>query len=122
MRSGRKNEKTHSFPIFFGAFSLLLRAAESPSKTPTPQDEVRWEYAFFRHAGDQAAIVWLDGSVQRVIPFGGRRRPEKADERMWYITGGINRMAAKIVWMDEDDVLMRRRVQAKPEEAPAEKK
>jgi hypothetical protein len=41
---------------------------------------------------------------------------------MWYITGAINIMAAKgfeIVWMDEDDVILRRRVTVKPETPPA---
>ncbi|WCJ60006.1 hypothetical protein NXS98_02440 [Fontisphaera persica] len=104
---------------------LAIRAAETPAKPPASQDAVRWEYAYFRFAGDQTTIVWPDGTTQRVIPFGGRRRPEKADERMWYITGGINILAAKgfeIAWMDEDDVIMRRRVVEKPEEAPADKK
>ncbi|MCX8157590.1 MAG: hypothetical protein N3J91_14280 [Verrucomicrobiae bacterium] len=111
--------------VLFTGLYFTVGAAEAPPKSAEAQGVVLWEYGFFRFAGDQTTIVWPDGSTQRVIPFGGRRRPDKADERMWYITGAINIMAAKgfeVVWMDEDDVIMRRRVTAKLEEAPAEKK
>lgn len=102
-----------------------LQAAEPPAKPAESPNLVQWEYGCFRFAGDQTTIIWPDGSTQRVIPFGGRRRPDKADERMWYITAAINIMAAKgfeIVWLDEDDVIMRRRVMGKPEEAAPDKK
>lgn len=70
-----------------------------------------YEYASVRWGGDKTSIIWPDGTTQKVVAFGGKRRPDAIDERAWYLTGAINIMAKKgfeLAHMGNDDVLMRR--------------
>jgi len=95
-----------SVGILFAAFS-----ADAPP-TETWAGAV-YEYASVRWSGDKTSIIWPEGTTQRVIAFGGKKRPEGADERAWYLTGAINIMARRgfeFVYMSNDDVLMKRAV------------
>ena len=76
------------------------------------------EYASVRWGGDKTSIIWPDGTTQKVVAFGGKRRPDGIDERAWYVTGAMNIMAKRgfeLVHMGNEDVVMKR-IATKPKD------
>jgi len=96
--------------VLFGIYTVCASvSADAP--TPGTWTGPVYEYASVRWMGDRTSIIWPDGTTQKVVAFGGRRRPEGTDERAWYLTGAMNIMAKRgfeFVHMTSDDVVMRR--------------
>lgn len=102
--------KTLLFWIFLCVAILAVPfAADSPPEEAWSGPV--YEYASVRWMGDKTSIIWPDGRVQKVIPFGGRKRPDATDERMWYLAGAMNIMGKKgfeLAHMSNDDLVMKR--------------
>src|SRR5215469_2017972 len=75
--------------------AVLISALSADTPAPEASNGTVQEYASVRLAGDRTSIIWPDGTVQKVIAFGGQKRPEAADERMWYLTGALNIMGRR---------------------------
>jgi len=93
------------------AFGILIVSLAADTPSSEAWTGTVYEFASVRWAGDRTSIIWPDGTVQKVIAFGGKKRPEAADERMWYLTGAINIMGKRgfeIAHATNDEVIMKR--------------
>jgi len=71
----------------------------------------RYEYASVRFMEENTGIVWPDGSVMKVVPESGLKRPKDADYRIFWLTVSMNMMSKRgfeFLYMDDADVIMRR--------------
>ena len=92
-------------------FSLLLAGMTADSPTSDNWIGTGYEFASVHWAGDKTSIIWPDGTVLKVIAFGGKRRPEAVAERMWYLTGAMNIMGKRgfeLVHIGNEEVVMKR--------------
>jgi len=93
--------------------AVLFSALSADTPTSEASNSAVYEYATVRWAGDRTSIIWPNGTVEKVTPFGGKKRPETADERMWYLTGALNIMARRgfePVHVATDDIIARHMV------------
>ena len=100
------------------SIAILLTAFSADAPPTETWAGTLCEYASVRWSGDRTSIIWPDGTTQKVIAFGGRKRPDGTDERAWYLTGAMNIMARRgfeFVHMSIDDVVMRRTVNKQKE-------
>ena len=77
----------------------------------TSSEIAKYEYASVRFMEENTGIVWADGSVMKVVPESGLKRPKDADYRMFWLTVSMNIMAKRgfeFVYMDGADVITRR--------------
>ena len=69
---------------------FVYTAARSAEDTST----VHYEYASVRYQGGQkTSIVWPDGRVEKISNLNNAKRPDTADERMFYLTIAVNLLA-----------------------------
>ncbi len=97
----------------YGSISagILLAAFSADTPPTTTWIGTTYEYASVRWSGDKTSIIWPDGTIQKVVAFGGKRRPDGIDERAWYFTSAMNIMAKngfEFVHMGNEDIVMKR--------------
>jgi hypothetical protein len=93
------------------AVGLAFVASSENSASLAISTPATCEFATVRWAGDRTSIIWPDGTTDRVIAFGGRKRPMNIDEKAWCLTGAMNIIAKRgfdFVQMNNDDLIMKR--------------
>jgi hypothetical protein len=80
------------------ALVILLIAFSSGYQTrcQEPVKPLVYEYASIRFMGGQrTCITWPDGTVEKLSSLSTQKRPETADERMFYLTIAVNILAKR---------------------------
>jgi hypothetical protein len=99
--------------VFVALIAAIALCPVFMSFSEEPKVAVAYEYATVRFMEEQTSIVWPDGSVEKVVPTSGKKRPKEADYRMFWLTISMNIMGKKgfeFVYMDGPDVVMKRRL------------
>lgn len=105
--------------IFLFAIALTFAAVvcvRSGGQSPDAAAGQKYEYASVRFMGNHTSFVWQDGTVEKFADLtNNAKKPDAADDRMWYLTLSMNIAARKgfepvALSLTSDDVVFRRAV------------
>ena len=97
----------------------VLFFVQNRARTEEQRPSARYEYASVRFmGGEKAVIVWPDGKVESLATLHSAKRPDIADQRLYYFTIALNLLSQKgfepaaipSVEPKPDDLFMRRRI------------
>jgi len=75
---------------------IIIFGFEERARTAEQHPTQVYEYATVRFmGGGRTSFVWPDGKVEKLIDLNPAKRPDTADERMFYLTIAMNVLAQK---------------------------
>ena len=79
--------------LLAAAVVMFLQSKGHSAETPSAPS---YEYATVRFmGGGKTSFVWPDGKVEKLSDLSQLKRPDTADERMFYLTVAINILAKR---------------------------